>query len=102
MHKADIVAIVSTIAAACALGTDAAFGQNLATLFGPSAPKILAAVALIGLVATTISRVLGSPSTPAASAAPATSQTTVTIAPAAIAPAPAPQPENTSAEGPTS
>lgn len=62
MHKNDLTAILTTIVGVGALATDAAFGTYLQTIFGSSANVILAGFGAAGLVAATIARVLGSPS----------------------------------------
>jgi hypothetical protein len=45
--NADALAFASVLIGAGALATDAAFGTNIATLFGPAAPKILAGFGLL-------------------------------------------------------
>lgn len=67
MHKFDIASILSALVAAGALGTDAAFGTYLQTLFGTHANAVLAALGALGLVAATLLRVVSNPSPPAGS-----------------------------------
>lgn len=63
MHKLDIAAIVSQIAGLSILAGDATFQSALTSLFGLNGPKITAAIGLVAVMASTILRIIGSPST---------------------------------------
>lgn len=64
MHKYDVAAILTIIVGIGSIATTAAFGQQLADLFGPVAPKVLAAIGLVSTVASVVLRVLSNPSPP--------------------------------------
>jgi hypothetical protein len=63
MHKLDILAIVSQVAGLSILASDASFVSSLTTLFGTNGPKIVAAIGLLAVMASTVLRIVGSPST---------------------------------------
>jgi hypothetical protein len=62
VHKYDIAAIVSQLAGLSLLASDATFQTSLTTLFGTEGPKIVAGIGLISLLASTVLRIIGSPS----------------------------------------
>ncbi|HEV7180150.1 MAG TPA: hypothetical protein VIG51_03915 [Candidatus Baltobacteraceae bacterium] len=62
MHKNDMAAVLTAFVGIGALASDAAFGQYLQLLLGAHAQQILAGLGMVGLLASTILRVLGSPS----------------------------------------
>ncbi len=63
MHKLDIAAIITQLAGLSILASDATFQSSLTLLLGTSAPKIVAAIGLISVLASTVLRIVGSPST---------------------------------------
>jgi len=63
MHKLDILAIISQVAGLGLLASDATFASALTTLFGLDGPKIVAAIGLIAVLASTVLRIIGAPST---------------------------------------
>lgn len=63
MHKLDILAVLTQLAGLGILASDATFQTYLTTLLGPSATKYVAFFGLTSLVASTILRIIGSPST---------------------------------------
>lgn len=62
MHKYDIAAIVSQLAGLSILASDATFQSSLTALFGPNSLKITAGIGLLAVLASTVLRVMGSPS----------------------------------------
>ena len=64
MHKYDVLALLSVLVGVGSLSADTAFGTQLNALFGSHDATIaLSALGLLGIVASQILRVLGSPST---------------------------------------
>jgi hypothetical protein len=63
MHKFDIAAIISQFAGLSLLASDATFQSDLVIILGSNAPKIVAYIGLVAVLASTVLRVVGSPST---------------------------------------
>jgi hypothetical protein len=63
VHKLDILAIISQVAGLSILASDATFQSSLTILFGTNSPKIVACVGLVAVLASTVLRIVGSPST---------------------------------------
>ena len=65
MHKSDVLSICSLVVGVAALAGDAGFANALDSLFGNNAARItLAAIGLLGIVASQIMRALTNPSPP--------------------------------------
>jgi hypothetical protein len=62
MHKFDILAIITQFAGLTTLASDVTFQSSLSTLFGSASPKILAVIGLLAVLASTVLRIAGSPS----------------------------------------
>ena len=63
MHRNDLLALLSVLIGIGSLATDAAFGAQINTIFGGHAGSIvLASIGAIGVIASQVLRVFGSPS----------------------------------------
>lgn len=63
MHKLDVAAILAQVSGLSILAADTTFQASLVSLFGMNGPKIVAAIGLVAVLASTILRIIGSPST---------------------------------------
>lgn len=61
LHPIDTLALLSQMAGLGILAGDSTFQSSITTLAGPFAPKIIAGLGLLALVASTILRIYGSP-----------------------------------------
>lgn len=62
MHKLDLLSILTQASGLGILATDNAFQGYITTLAGKNAPIIIATVGLVAVLASTVLRIIGSPS----------------------------------------
>lgn len=62
VHKLDLASLCSLIVGIASLVSIPLFSDSLTTLAGPYAKDVLAALALAGLIASQVLRIIGSPS----------------------------------------
>ncbi len=61
LHKLDLMALLARVAGLSILASDATFQSSIASLAGSYAPKIIAVLGLVSLLATDVLRIIGSP-----------------------------------------
>lgn len=70
VHPIDFLAVLSQVAGLGILASDANFQSSITTLAGPYGPKIVAGLGLAALLASTVLRVYGCPTTASGGSTP--------------------------------
>jgi hypothetical protein len=78
MTRADIIALLSSIAAAASIAASLGLGDSIDALAPGYGKKVLAVITLVSVIAATLSRVLSNPSPPAGTASVITPSATAT------------------------